>query len=257
MATNRTACGILCFYSAGSRSPFVRSRGVGAVICLCGFTLGLCVSLWRSRRGNRGRGERRTGLRGRRRGFCASLRNRIGFAAFSAGSTLGLRAPKPAPKSRMWKRHCRLSGLSSRCGGVGVVRIRRACASLRNHIGIVMLSAGSTLGLRAPNLRQRVECGSGTAASLDSLYAAAGLPWCVFAGLPSRVVGIAFLAGRFASVHACCLPHGDKQDGLRYLAFLFRRVEIAIRAFSRCRCGYLPLLVHFGFGRFFMAISTG
>ena len=30
-----------------------------------------------------------------------------------------------------------------------------------------------------------------------------------------------------SSVHACCLPHGDKQDGLRYLAFLFRRVEIA------------------------------
>ena len=49
----------------------------------------------------------------------------------------------------------------------------------------------------------------------------------------------------------------EKRDGLRYLAFLFRRVEIAIRAFSRCRCGYLPWRVHFGFVRFFMAISTG
>ena len=39
--------------------------------------------------------------------------------------------------------------------------------------------------------------------------------------------GLAFLLGRFASVHACCLPHGDKQDGLRCVAFLFRRVEIA------------------------------
>ena len=48
-----------------------------------------------------------------------------------------------------------------------------------------------------------------------------------------------------------------KQDGLRYLTFLFRRVEIAIRAFSRCLRGYLPLLVHFGLVRFFMAIPTG
>ena len=76
------------------------------------------------------------------------------------------------------------------------------------------------------------------------------------AALPSRASGFAVLAGRFSSVHACCLPC-DKQDGLRYAPFLFRRVEIAIRAFSICRCGYLSLLVHFGFGRFFMAIPTG
>ena len=50
IAPNRTACDILRFYSAGSRSPFVRSRGVGAVICLGWFTSGLSVSLWRSRR---------------------------------------------------------------------------------------------------------------------------------------------------------------------------------------------------------------
>ena len=108
---------------------FVRSRSVGAVICLCGFTSGLCVSLWQSRRVT---GVRRTGIRGRRRGLCAFLRSRIGVAA---------------------------------------------------------LSAGSTLGLRAPNLRQRVECGSGTAASLDSLHAAAGLCWCVFAPAVTRVHG--------------------------------------------------------------------
>ena len=35
------------------------------------------------------------------------------------------------------------------------------------------------------------------------------------------------------------------------------RVEIAICAFSMCRCGYLPWLVHFGIVRFFRAISTG
>ena len=115
MATNRTACGGLRSYSAGSRSPFARSRCVGAVICLGGFTSGLDVSLWRSRRGCRDAGN---GGRGWRRGLYASLRGRIGFAA---------------------------------------------------------LSAGSTLGLRAPNLRQRVFD------SLDSLHAAAGLCWCVFA----------------------------------------------------------------------------
>ena len=42
---------------------------------------------------------------------------------------------------------------------------------------------------------------------------------------------LAFLLRRFAFDHACCLPPCAKQDGLRYLAFLFRRVEIAIHAF--------------------------
>ena len=110
-----TACDALRSYSAGSRSPFARSRGVGAVICLCWFTSGLAVSLWRSRRGA---GDVRDGERGWRRG---------------------------------------------------------ACASLRNRIGLVSLSVGRTLGLRAPNLRQRVFD------SLDSLHAAAGLCWCGFA----------------------------------------------------------------------------
>ena len=58
----------------------------------------------------------------------------------SRGSTLGLnveaalRPPQTAPKSRMWKRHCRLSGLSSRCGGVGVVRIRRRHPGTRKDL---------------------------------------------------------------------------------------------------------------------------
>ena len=69
-------------------------------------------------------------------------------------------------------------------GGRGERGWRRSVSALlRNHIGFAMFSAGSTLGLRAPNLRQRVKSGSGTAASLDSLHAAAGLPWCVFAAL--------------------------------------------------------------------------
>ena len=39
------------------------------------------------------------------------------------------------------------------------------------------------------------------------------------------------LLRRFVFDHACCLSF-DKQDGLRDVAFLFRRVEIAIRASS-------------------------
>ena len=65
LAPNRTACGILRSCSAGSRSPIVRTRDVGAVICLCGFTSGLAVSLWRSRRVTGGRGGRRTELAAR------------------------------------------------------------------------------------------------------------------------------------------------------------------------------------------------
>ena len=66
-----------------------------------------------------------------------------------------------------------------------------------------------------------------------------------------------FCRNVLSSVHACCLTPCAKQDGLRYLAFLFRRVEIAIRAFSRRWCGYLPWRVHFGFVRLFVAIPTG
>ena len=63
-----------------------------------------------------------TELRSRRHGVGTFLRKHIGLAMLSAGSTLGAARPQPAPKSRMWKRHCRLSGLSSRCGGVVLVR---------------------------------------------------------------------------------------------------------------------------------------
>ena len=113
MATNRTACGSLRFYSAGARTPFVRSRGVGAVICLCGFTSGLAVPLWRSRRGAGDAGDGAGGAAFVR--LCASA---LALRRFPRGVRWGLRAPKPAPKS------LRLSGLSSRCGGVALMRIR-------------------------------------------------------------------------------------------------------------------------------------
>ena len=58
-------------FRRGSGSPVLRSRIVSAIIGLCRFTLSLRVSLWRSRRRTKGRGER-----GRRRGvgaFYASI----------------------------------------------------------------------------------------------------------------------------------------------------------------------------------------
>ena len=104
LATNRTACDMLRSYSAGSRSPFARSRGVGAVICLGGFTSGLAVSLWRSRRGTKRRGGRGDGERSRRRIVSALLREHIGFAMFSAGSPLGAARPQTCAKesSTLW-----------------------------------------------------------------------------------------------------------------------------------------------------------
>ena len=122
--------------------------------------------------------------------------------------------------------------------------------------------SGSAAGLQRAERR-----GSRTAAAAASGTGTAGL-----SGLSSRCGGGSAFNAALAlglrsamrlcccvlpSVHACCLTHCAKQDGLRYLAFLFRRVEIAIRAFSRRWCGYLPWRVHFGFGRLFVAIPTG
>ena len=83
-------------FRRGSRSLVVRSRIVGAVIENGWFNLGLCVSLWRSRRRTKGTGER--GERSRRRGGRALLRDHIGFAAFSAGSPLGAARPQTCAK---------------------------------------------------------------------------------------------------------------------------------------------------------------
>ena len=57
----------------------------------------------------------------------------------------------------------------------------------------------------------------------------------------SRLLFVLRQTGRLAG---CCVP-------------IPPWVEIAGSAFSWCRCGYLPWWVHFGFVRFFMAISTG
>ena len=163
----------------------------------------------------------------------------------------------------VWSAFAALSGRFASVRAVGdAVLSRRLCAFARAHC-------------RCESFRREyvgAKCGSRTAASLDSFQ---GLAEWQSALLRGRIVTASLSAGstlglnveaaqpplwtlfrgwlsgrvrftrRFVSVHACCLSR-DKQDGLRDVAFLFRRVEIAIRAFSGCWHGYLPLWVHFG-----------
>ena len=79
--------GVAFLFRRGSGSPVARSRIAGAVIRISWFTSGLRVFCGDPDGSTRGRGGRR------RRGVGAFLRDHIGFVAFSAGSTLGLRAP--------------------------------------------------------------------------------------------------------------------------------------------------------------------
>ena len=73
-----------------------------------------------------------------------------------------------------------LDGLPG-CGGRGTgLAARPLCVFAQPHWRCCAFR-GEYAGAARPRLRQRVECGSGTAASLDSLHAAAGLCWCVFA----------------------------------------------------------------------------
>ena len=117
-------------FRRGSGSPVARSRIVGTVIGLCGFTSGLRVSLWRSRRRTKGRGNAENGGNGersRRRGGRAFLRDHIGFAAFSAGSPLGAARPQTCAKEPLalwtlfiwvavWVRFARRGGLAYNAG---------------------------------------------------------------------------------------------------------------------------------------------
>ena len=92
IAPNRTACVVFRSYSAVGRDR--HSCVLESSVRLSGFvgSLRACAFLYgdpdgeRRRRGNAGDGER-----SRRRSVSAFLRDRIGFAMFSAGSTLGLK----------------------------------------------------------------------------------------------------------------------------------------------------------------------
>ena len=101
-APNRTACGMFRSYSAVGRDRYSRVLGCRVVIGLGRFISGLCVSLWRSRRRTKGRGNAENGGNGersRRRGrvrFCVTI---LALSCFPRGVRWGLRAPKPAPSS--------------------------------------------------------------------------------------------------------------------------------------------------------------
>ena len=90
-------------FRRGSRSPFVCSRIIVRLSGLVG-SLRVCSFIYGDPDGVTGdtrNGERGTGERGWRRSVSALLRNHIGFAMFSAGSTLGLRAPDCAKESKV------------------------------------------------------------------------------------------------------------------------------------------------------------
>ena len=135
-----TACDVLRFYSAGSRSPFVRSRYVCMVICLWQVHFGFVRFFMAISTGYRDAGNGDTGYGDGGAAFVRFCASTLALKCFPRGVRWGY-APQTAPKS------LRLYGLSSRCGGAVSAQIRCACAFLRNHIGLAMLSAGSTLGL--------------------------------------------------------------------------------------------------------------
>ena len=231
IAPNRTACDMLHSYSAVGRDRHSYVLGCRVVIRLCWFTSRLRVSLWRSRRrtketrkrgGTEETGNGRDGERSRRWGVSALLRDRIGFAVFSAGSTLGLRAPDCAKESSTlwtlfiwvaaWVRFTRRGGCvynedlrkhrNNLCPRSVAPTPRRRPDTRRDLPGsnlwpgksgcTTIISTRSNVQTRAAPKRrgvgfQRAErSGSGTAASLDSLHAAAGLGWRVFAGTARR-----------------------------------------------------------------------
>ena len=88
--------------------------------------------------------------------------------------------------------------------------------------------------------------------------------------LRSSYVCRAVLSECFALDHAYCrgavgafwvglrllFDENAKQDGLRYVSFLFRGGRERHSCVLAAVLGYLALLVHFGIGRFFMAIPT-
>ena len=144
IAPNRTACDSLRFYSAGRDRHLCVLAALAWLSALAG-SLRVCAFICGDPDGLPGRGERSCGERElAAQHLCIFAQSHWPCKSFR-GEYVGATRPKPAPKS------LRLSGLSSRCGGVALVRIRSACASLRSRIGFAAFSAGSTLGLRAPD----------------------------------------------------------------------------------------------------------
>ena len=187
-----TACGILRFCSAGSRSP----------LCVLAALFG-----YRARRVHFG-----------------VVRF---FMAISTGT--GLRGTRGYE-------------------GTGLAA-RRECVFARAHWLCCAFRGEYVGGCAPPNLRQRVECGSGTAASLDSLHAAVGLGWCVSE--------LAVLARCFASVHACLFSFVRKKEtacGILRSCSAGSRSPLCVLA---ALFGYRARRVHFGFGCFLWRSRRG
>ena len=79
----------------------------------------------------------------------------------------------------------------------------------------------------------------------------------VAAFCPQFMPSFAFLSQRFAFGSRLLFAAWRQTGRLAMCCVSIPQVEIAICAFSKCWRGYLPWWVHFGFGRFFVAISTG
>ena len=160
-----TACDALRFYSAGSRSPFVRSRSALRLSALAG-----SLRVWPFICGDLD-GDGGTGLAARP--LCAFAQSHWHCCAFR-GEYAG--AARPRLRQRVFDSLDSLHAAAGLCWCelAAFVRFCAAALSLR-------VFPREYAGAARPRLRQRVECGSGTAASLDSLHAAAGLGWCVFA----------------------------------------------------------------------------
>ena len=103
LAPNRTACGILRSCSAGSRSPFVRSRSVGAVICLLWVHFGFGRFFMAISTGYRDAGTELRGGQGWRRGLCAFCAATLALLRFPPGVRWGS-APQTCAKesSTLW-----------------------------------------------------------------------------------------------------------------------------------------------------------
>ena len=105
IAPNRTACGVLRSYSAGRDrhlcvlAVLVRLSSLAGSLRVCAFICGDLDGV-AGDTGDAGNGA--TG--GWRRGLYALLRNHIGFAVLSAGSTLGATRPQTCAKesSTLW-----------------------------------------------------------------------------------------------------------------------------------------------------------
>ena len=164
-----------------------------------------------------GRGER-----GWRRGFCALLRGHIGIDMLSAGSTLGLRAPDCAKESStLWA----LFTLRRGCVGANT---RPLCVFAQPHWYCYAFRR-EYAGATRPRLRQRVFD------SLDSLHAAAGLRWCVYApspGYTERPGRVQFMLGRVGLYSDDSNTH-NRPDSSRPAAAARSRVACAERRESR------------------------